>query len=118
MKLQMVCRLAGTLALLFGALPMVLYAGARLSGSLPSEAAWANQHQGGNHGPWWDTAQGVVIYLSDLGLVVLMFVTLAGTMVVAATKRRTVPVLMGLLLVAAQAALAFSHLWFLFWTID
>ncbi len=110
--------LAIVLTVLLGALPMALYAGARLSGSLPSEAAWECQHRGGNHGPWWDTAQGVVIYLSDLALVVLLIVTLTGSIVVALMKRRTSPVLVGLALAALHAVLLFTQLWFLFWTVD
>jgi hypothetical protein len=101
-----------------GALPVAQYAGARVFGSPPSEATWIIEHPGGNHGPWWDAAQGLAIYLSDLGLVVLLVVTVAGSIFVALTKRRTGAALVGLVLAAFQVAIALSHFWWLFWTID
>ena len=98
-----------------GALPLALYAGARLFGLCPDPAEWA--HQASNHGPWWDTLPGLIIYLSDIALMALAIVTLARSSL-ALTMRRNNLLPSGLALVALQIALIVGHFRLLFWTVD
>jgi hypothetical protein len=104
------------LTALFAAAPLLLYASARLTGSLPAPDSWARHL--GNHGPWWDSWQGVIIYGSDLALMLLGGLSLLSSVVLGVTRRKARLVIAGLALVGLQAAVVILHFWCLFWTVD
>ncbi len=88
---------------------------ARLTGSLPAPDSWERHF--GNHGPWWDSWQGVIIYGSDLALMLLSGLSLIISLVLGATRRKGRPVIVELALAALQAAVVILHSWCLFWTV-
>ncbi len=104
------------LTALFGTAPLLLYAWARLTGSLPSPDNWDRHFA--NHGPWWDSLQGVIIYGSDLPLMLLGGLSLLSSIVLGVTRRKGRLVIAGMAMVALQAAVLIIHFWYLFWTVD
>ena len=100
---------------LVGGIPLVLYAAARLTGSLPSEGAWSRM--GGNHGPWWSEGPDMLILAAVPVLLVMVLVTIA-SLAVAAMRSRLREVLALLALGPLQLGLAAGIVYWVWWTID
>ncbi|RYZ89745.1 MAG: hypothetical protein EOP04_05970 [Proteobacteria bacterium] len=96
----------------------VLYGAARLTSSIPSEAVWSSR--GGNHGPWWDKPQGILLTLACLAMPVMPFVTflLGLTHSVCAKKRKLFTFIKGMSLAAFQVALSYELITSIVWVID
>ena len=98
--------------------PLVIYGWARFTGALPSEAEWI--HRGGNHGPWWDQPQGIIIGLAWLVIITLPFITFLISIALSLSieKQRLLTLAKGVALAIFQFAIG----WFLFlpmlWAVD
>lgn len=104
------------LTLLIGVPPLVIYAVARLNGTLPSEASWSVN--GGNHGPWWGETIGLYFHLVFLGLLAMPFYTALVTLF--ALKKGTVikTLAEGAALFLFQVFCFCGFVFQIFWTID
>ena len=97
---------------------VVLYFYARLTGSLPTEAAW--EKRGGNHGPWWDELQGVLIAFSFLAMLALPCVTFmfALAMSLQSKNQKLLTFSKGLALAAFQFTIGLAVCLPILWTVD
>jgi len=102
--------------LFLGVPPFLIYAQARWSGALPSEAVWSAR--GGNHGPWWDSWQALPMALPMLVLGSLAFVSVLIGLFMGAKSKGFAPIIYGLCLAGLQFFIAFLQLVFLFWTVE
>jgi hypothetical protein len=103
--------------LLFWLAPFLFYGWGRLSDRLPS-----SQHEWGmemNHGPWGmqQPQELIMMFLFSL-LPCSAVITLLSSVALGIWSNKISTITKGVLLVSIQLALAFSQIWFLFWTID
>jgi len=97
---------------------IAMYFYARLTGSLPSEAAW--NKRGGNHGPWWGEPQGTLIEYSLLAMLLLPCITfmfaLATSLEMKLRKLKACNQLFAL--ASFQFLVGFVVFFLIFWTVD
>jgi hypothetical protein len=102
---------------LTGLLPFIPYGIGRISGALPSEAAWFAG--GANHGPWWGQNVELLIPLSMLFLLVALPPTTLAVMALFYPKRRRmIWAFLSSSLCGLQWALARLQIVAVFWTVD
>jgi hypothetical protein len=119
--MRVFARFAGA-TLVLGGLPFALYLGGRLLGRVPAPSGWYRLTEMGtvtpNHGPWYDTWPGLLVFLCMAALAVLLLGTLLAG-IGAALGRRGRPAVAGHAgLAAAQAGLLAAQAHFLAWLID
>lgn len=99
-------------------LPLALYERARWAGLLLSEEVW--YQGGGNHGPWWDSLEGLCLTIMFIASSCLPFITAFLTVLATLCSKtwRPITFLAGISLVFFQCW-AGNALWSrIFWTID
>ena len=104
------------LTLLFGLVPLGVYAWARSTGAIPSEADW--NLRGGNHGPLWGSDYSLLVYLQIFLLPLMIFWTALMTAFYSWKQRSLFLLIGGIALVLLQLGLAFWQLMTIFWLFD
>jgi len=105
------------LTLPFWLAPFIFYGGGVLFYGLPlTQQEWG---MGMNHGPWgMQQPQEFIMMILFSQLPGLAVITLLGSVALGIQCRKISTTVKGALLSFSQLALAFTQMWFLYWTID